>query len=370
MSSATASQNGGTVLLDWLRDDGCGGAQPVSAGLIHLGVAKEIYPVLADLGATPEKTIAEAGLDPGMFRDGGNLIPVVALGRLLRICVEQTSCAHFGLLVGQRASLRSLRLVGRLMESAPTVGDALRDLETHLRIQNRSAVVKLDVSSDTAILSYSLYHPGVDGAAHILDCGLAAAVNALRDLCGPNWRPLEVLLPRTAPVNAKPYIDFFRAPVRFNQELAAIVLPAQLLNRPNRRADEALHCALKERAAELEAAAAPDLRDDLRRLLRTESLNARCSSEAIARRLSVHRRTLSRRLRGVGAGFKVLADEVRFEIARQLLTETDMPLAQVSAALDFSEPAAFTRAFRRWSGQAPSEWRIQRALVADQHAVC
>ena len=99
-------------------------------------------------------------------------------------------------------------------------------------------------------------------------------------------------------------------------------------------------------------------------------MKARCSSEAIARHLSVNRRTLSRRLRGVGAGFKALADEVRFDIARQLLTETDITLAQVSAALDFSEPAAFTRAFRRWSGRTPSEWRTHRSLVAEHCPAC
>jgi AraC-like DNA-binding protein len=50
---------------------------------------------------------------------------------------------------------------------------------------------------------------------------------------------------------------------------------------------------------------------------------------------------------------------VRFGIARQLLADTDLPLAEISAALDFSEPAAFTRAFHRWAGRAPSEWRVR-----------
>jgi len=54
------------------------------------------------------------------------------------------------------------------------------------------------------------------------------------------------------------------------------------------------------------------------------------------------------------------ADEIRYGIARQLLFDTDLPLVQISAALDFSEAAAFTRAFRRWSGAAPSTWRATR----------
>jgi AraC-like DNA-binding protein len=52
-----------------------------------------------------------------------------------------------------------------------------------------------------------------------------------------------------------------------------------------------------------------------------------------------------------------VANEVRFEIACELLENTDMALGQIAATLKYSEPSAFTRAFRRWCGQTPSEWR-------------
>ena len=64
-------------------------------------------------------------------------------------------------------------------------------------------------------------------------------------------------------------------------------------------------------------------------------------------------------MKGVGTDFKTVADEMRYMIARQLLADTDLSMVQISAALDFSEPEAFTRAFRRWSGVAPSTWRAK-----------
>ncbi|WP_244510332.1 helix-turn-helix domain-containing protein [Microvirga guangxiensis] len=96
---------------------------------------------------------------------------------------------------------------------------------------------------------------------------------------------------------------------------------------------------------------------DLRRLLRTELLRDTCSAATVARLFSMHRRTLTRHLRTEGLAFRQVANEVRFEIACQLLQNTDMALSQVAAALKYSEPSAFTRAFRRWSGQTPSAWR-------------
>src|SRR3954447_1842451 len=65
-------------------------------GYIHLGVVKEVAPVLRDFGIDPDPVIQEAGLDPGLFDDGANVIPYAALGRLLTLSVARTSCPHFG----------------------------------------------------------------------------------------------------------------------------------------------------------------------------------------------------------------------------------------------------------------------------------
>ena len=73
----------------------------------------------------------------------------------------------------------------------------------------------------------------------------------------------------------------------------------------------------------------------------------------------MHRRTLSRRLKDGGSGYRGITNEIRFEIARQLLGDTEVPLGQIAAALDYSEASAFTRAFRRWSGETPTAWRAR-----------
>jgi AraC-like DNA-binding protein len=99
------------------------------------------------------------------------------------------------------------------------------------------------------------------------------------------------------------------------------------------------------------------LTEDLRRLLRTELLRNTCSAATVARLFSMHRRTLNRHLRTEGLAFRQVANEIRFEIACELLDSTDMALSQIAAVLRYSELSAFTRAFRRWSGQTPSAWR-------------
>ena len=114
---------------------------------------------------------------------------------------------------------------------------------------------------------------------------------------------------------------------------------------------------LEEKIRQMKAGAGSAFSDDIRRLLRTRLMSRRCSADYVAASLAMHRRTLSRRLRRSGMGYRSITNETRFEIARQLLEQTEVPLGQIAAALGYSEASAFTRAFRRWSGVTPTAWR-------------
>ena len=330
--------------------------RPLPAGYLHLGVAKETAAALRDFGLDPDPIIKEAGLDPRLFEDGANVISHLALGRLCALSVARTHCPHFGLLVGQRATILSLGIVGRLMLHSETVDEALRNLVAHLGVQNRGAVGALAVNGATAVFSYAVYQPETESADQICDGALACMVTALRTLLGEGWAPSEVLLPRAGPADAEPYRRHFRAPVRFDQEIAALVFPARCLQRRIAGADPLLRAMLEERVAHLKG---DHVADDIRRLLRTRLANDTCSAEGLAGLLAMHRRTLNRRLGAEGTRFRTVVNEVRFEIARQLLADTGLSFGQIAAALDYSEASAFTRAFRRWSGQTPSAWRAR-----------
>jgi AraC-like DNA-binding protein len=122
-------------------------------------------------------------------------------------------------------------------------------------------------------------------------------------------------------------------------------------------ADPIMRTLLEDRIQQLKRAQGSEFSDDIRRLLRTRLTSTQCSADDIAHLLAMHRRTLSRRLKDGGLGYRDITNEIRFEIARQLLTDTQVPLGQIAAALGYSEASAFTRAFRRWSGQTPTTWR-------------
>ena len=333
--------------------------RPAQGGFLNVGIATVIPGVLRELGTDPDPILNEAGLSRRLLRDGSHHLSVTALGKLLRLCAERAACSHIGLAVGEKVTLSAFGDLGSLMRVSETFGDALRVLATYRRGQSHGAVFDLDRKGNQTVLSYLPYQAG-ERTGLIAECALAIVTQVLRDLCGPDWALAEVLMPRRAPADQSPYRFFFRSDVWFDQETAALVFPAGLWSTRLTGSEGEVRRALEHNLQRAETNARPDLVEDLRQILRTAMRSGRCSADDMAQRLDMHKRTLSRHLKAAGTSFRTVADEVRFDVARHLVADTDIPLAQVSAALDFSEPAAFTRAFERWSGVSPSLLRSRQ----------
>jgi len=151
----------------------------------------------------------------------------------------------------------------------------------------------------------------------ILDGSLAVAVNAMRALCGAEWTPSEVRLSRGAPTDQEPYRRQFRAPVRFNEEVAALVFPTRDLERRIDGADALLRAVLEEQIMKLKGPPQSAFSDDIRRLLRARITSNHCSAADVAELLMMHRRTLSRRLKGSGVGYRAIANPTPAKSADQ-----------------------------------------------------
>ncbi|MGW8788822.1 AraC family transcriptional regulator, partial [Heyndrickxia sporothermodurans] len=244
-------------------------AETPPVGFIHPQVTRALYAVLAELGADPDALVAEVGLDPELFDGGNTLVSYAAFGRLIALGAERTGCRHLSLLVGQRTTLASLGPIGLLMRNSDTVGHALRALEAHVGRRNWGAVIGLGTSDGVAVLSHSPYDPGAEGAAHNSERALATMTTLLRELCGREWAPSEVLLSRSAPRDTRLYSALFRAPLRFDEEVAALVFPTQLLEQPIAGADPVARRALKRRIRQLGAERPHTLTDELRPYLQT-----------------------------------------------------------------------------------------------------
>ena len=328
-------------------------------GSSRVGAIQAIPGVLRSFGLRPAQILAEVGVTPSLFASPDNLISDPVAGRLFRLCAERTGCQHFGLLVGRKAGLASLGFVGLLARHAPDVGTGLRTINRYLNLNDGAAIATLSDHGALAMWTYAIYEPGLVGTDQVYQSASAVACNILREFCGRELSPEEVLIPRSRPRDIRPYRSFYRAPVRFDADQLAVVFARSWLDGHIRGADPAQYRTLMQQAAALDAKVAASLPFLVRRVLRRLTLSGKGSIGDVAAVFAIHRRTLDRQLDAHGVSFRRLADEVRFEVSRQLLRDTQMPISDIAMALHYANASAFATAFRRWSGTTPSAWRSQ-----------
>ena len=324
---------------------------------VRVGTIIALPAILRNLGVNPVEVLGEIGVDIELFDDPDNRISYAARGEMLAHCVNRTGCHHLGLLIGQQDGLKSLGLVGLLVRYSPDVRSALLGLTHFFHLHVHGAVVNLEVKEKFTALVYKTYQPGTKATDQVGDGAVAAMFNIMHELCGSLWMPSEVCFAHSKPEDIQPYQVFFQAPLIFDAESNAVIFTSDWLSRRLPHDDPDLLRLLQKQVNKLEISFAKDLPGQVRSLLRTVLLTQHASIKQVAELLSMHSRTLSRHLNAHGTSFQSLVDEGRYEIARQMLKDTRIDVSQIASILNYADTSSFIRAFRRWSGVTPGQWR-------------
>jgi AraC-like DNA-binding protein len=325
---------------------------------------RAIPSLLRELGVEPVSVLGRFGIEERTLGDGNNRLAFDTVGRLLNDCAGATECPHFGLLLGIRSGPASVGIASELMRHAESVGAGLRLLIAHLHLHDRGGVAALSSRGATDMeMSYALQHPNTPGAVHILDGSIAIICSIMRHLCNPQWTPSEVTFSHGPPHRLRPYRSFFRAPLRFDAARSAVTFPARYLEQPIAGADPKKRTHLLSLVAELEAARPTTITEQTIRALTRINIAMTPSVANVAAALKIDPRRLRERLAAEGRSVKELVEELRCELARQLLEETRLPIGDVAATLHYSKPGAFSRAFKAWTGKTPRQWRASAARL-------
>lgn len=315
--------------------------------------------VLAHFGVAPEPLLARVGLRVEDCRDPRRTISLQQADDLLGACVRSTGCEHFGLLAGDRMRLEHLGLVGLVAASAETVGQALRDLTQLYDARDTAGAPALAVHRADAFLTYGFHGAGPGSGDQAYDFVVATMCRVMRELCGEAWRPAAVHLPRPRPASIEPYEEVFGAPLKFAAKRAAVVFPATTLARRIPTADPASRRRLVKRVRSDLLRIEPALVGEVRRAIATLLESGACSRSAVAARLGLHERTMTRRLQLADTTFKRLLEETRADVAQDMLRVTDATVASIAVTIGYRDSTVFGRAFRRWTGVTPRQFRAR-----------
>jgi AraC-like DNA-binding protein len=316
--------------------------------------------LMRQLGLDHVAMLSTNSLAPDALDRPDGRVPYAALAATLDDLSRQSGCEHAGLLAGRMWNVADFGIVGTLASHAPTVRDALRALTQHSYLVSGGGLKYLAQVGDLAELGYAIYHPRVRKCRALLQSSLAIGASLLRELCGPEFAPVEVMLPLSRPRDTTPYRIAFAGRTSFDADRCAIRFARSWLHAPL-TGPGASRGAAHELPARFDDG---DIVDWTVRALRVLLLQGSHGGDDVAHFLSLHRRTLNRRLNAVGTTFREVLDRTRFDLACQLLGESDISLDDLAAALGYAGVSPFMRTFRRWSGTTPARWRREARAAA------
>ncbi|QXI38461.1 AraC family transcriptional regulator [Pseudomonas xantholysinigenes] len=324
--------------------------------LTTLNAVSLILQVFQEAGVAPQQMLAGSGISPA---DLGHADARITTQQELQVCANAVARREdIGLELGRRMHVSCYGMLGYALLSSATLGDALRLALRFPALLGTVFQLRLVDDGQRIWLSASEHYDAPGLAAFNAEFCLGSLKVICDDLLG---RPLPLLAARfehSRPHYHPLYDDAFQCPLGFSAQDNAFAFERRWLDMPLPLADPITHKAMSERCRRLnlEFTGRQAWLGRIRHLL-LQQLDATPGLEGLARQMNCSSRTLRRHLQALGSSYQQLLDELRFERAKQLLAEDQMPIYRIAETLGFSETASFRHAFQRWSGVAPSHFR-------------
>ena len=179
---------------------------------------------------------------------------------------------------------------------------------------------------------------------------------------GAALRPMTVSLRRKTPESTAPYDRYFGCPVRFGAEENAFLLSREDADSPlpssNKQLATVFDKMLGEELAQLDKS---DVVARCRAAVLEHLTSGEASAEDTAKQLHMSPRTLQRKLAEVRLTYQQLVDDTRKDLALRYIADVKRSVSDITFSLGFSQPSAFTRAFKRWTGLSPTDYRESRS---------
>jgi AraC-like DNA-binding protein len=310
-------------------------------------------------GIDPASVYKEAGLDSESLDNPLARLPEKESTRAWTLASERVDDPGFGLSIARVWQPGDFHALGCAFMSSTTLREALNRVVRYNAVVYELISYSLAERGDQVILSYNPVPDKLQEPPILEDTHWAIILDGCRRIYGADLDPLEVTFWHSEPQSAMDaFLTYFRCPLRFGEPVASMSFPAEVLDRQlpsaNREVALALDRVLSDYLTKLQ-------RDDI--ISRTKSAiseylpSNNVTIEMVAAALHISSRTLQRKLSADGTTFRKLAEAVRQELTESYLRDGSFTLAEISFLLGFSSPAAFSRAFKRWTGLTPQAFR-------------
>ena len=332
--------------------------------------ATELIPFLAPTtwikaavrcGFSIEPLFRAAGIEADLRLHAIPMIRPETLLWLMRECVAHTQAPHhFPFVLGEAFAFENLPAIDTFITTSPTLRDSLRILDW-LQTLIPLCTMTVEEHDDVAVLRVSLsqWLADMPGADYLVEMEFASINKFARILVGDEARAERVCFKHGSATRQGQYELLFKSPVRLNQPYNGVVFKRALLDAPLKGASPTLHKQAESVVHEYlsKAHGKVSLVDALHKVFAENPQLLGQGIERTAARFQLHPRTLQRRLQDEGHRFADVQARARFNLASDWLAHEQTDVETVSERLGFADRHSFTRAFKRWAGLTPSEFR-------------
>jgi AraC-like DNA-binding protein len=319
-------------------------------------VLRPIVSFAATRGVDRAAFLADLGVPESALDEPDHRIPDAVHDRAWREGAERACDPLFGLHVAQHLRVGAYDALDYALRFSATLHEAFDRMARFHRLLCDTLAVTVDVTRDVARVRRTLPPHG----PHAADAFFGFLVRCARDLAGDDLRLRHVQFTYPPPPDTASHAAFFRCPVRFHCAVAELAFDARDFTRPVTVREPGLVTILERHMREL-LARLPTSNAFIDRLQRSigETLRdqGKPTLKTSARALHASTRTVQRRLEERGTTHRELVDDVRCQLATCLVETSSTSITEIAFLLGFADLGGFRRAYKRWTGKAPSSHR-------------
>ncbi len=301
----------------------------------------------------------EAGIPYQSTSDPSCRIEAHKIFKLMQLAVKATDNPSFGLIVACNFQPAHFHALGFSLYSSNSLYDFCLRLVRYFKLLSDNVRHHLYEDNEHFRLVIELINPRA--SLESLDGWIGAIVHMCRNIYRPDFAPLKLELERPQPdSHAEDFERFFRAPVMFSAPTNTLYIAKADMLAPlpsgspelARRNDEVIieHLARLDREDIVHQVASKIIE-----LLPT----GECSRDRVASLLRISRRKLHNKLEQKNTSYQEILENLRSDLARQYIDQKNISLSEITYLLGFTDTSNFARAFRRWTGVSPSQYRKQ-----------
>ena len=313
-------------------------------------------------GGDVDRVFGEAGVDPECIGNPTIGMCLKSFCSLFEFASNHTQHDNFGLWFGNQFQPNDLGLWGYAAISSPTLGSALDNLIDLFRFHQQCSMMRLAGAGKGLVqLEYQVRDPQILQRRQDAELSLGMFLNVIRECTGSSWQPEEVYFEHPKPENTREHESAFDSPVFFSQRVNAIVFSADILDRTMPNSDLKLMSLTRVCLESLhtDTSFSQNLTDRIRNIIRIKLADGYPSLESVAESIYMSPSAIQRNLAWEGLSYTELVEETRKNLAEMYFKQRNLSLSEIAFLLGYSELSAFSRAFRRWTGHSPREYRSQ-----------